>query len=982
MKKARILIVILVLLLVSILLFNVQNSYEPSNPQLVEYKLISEEGKYSAFLNENLNNHISTEVSYLVDYDYFELENGESVSDGFYDWDSNTTVTTNFEVAEAGLYLVYFDYVSVTETHMPVTIDLTINGEKPYEELNQIILDTMWNDINSEFQVDRYGNDVFKEQTIYEEFLVKPLRDSERLYEDGIYIYLNEGSNELVFTKNTGHIKLKSIEVSSKPEYSTYDSYMVEHSDKEVISSTLIKMEAEDTFYKNTSTIIPGVSRDALVEPFSLTKMRLNVLGTDTYDQPGDLVTWKPDITKAGMYNITFKVKQSTYNRTMFRTLYINNEIPYEEAKNLVFEYKSKWNNISIRGFEEKDLMVYLEPGDTISLEVNATILNSVLVKLKDLSSEISQLGLDVTKLTKNNTDRGIDWDIPAHFPNIENDLETWTNDLKEINNTLKVLFGYKKDSKIVKDIEAAILKIESIQNNINELPRRLNVISTGSSSALQLISNQIDIIQTQNMIIDALYIHSNDVDVDRANPNIFKSLSINFRRFFLSFTDDTYAKSNDKDELEIWVNRSRQFTDIIQQLADSDFTEQTGIKVRVSIIKDDSKLLLSNSANQQPDIAMGVSAWIPIEYGMRGMLYDIRESDDYLDVISMYKPEQLIPMVYDNHIYGLPETQNFYVMFYRKDIIVDHLGLDIPSTWEDVTKMLPVLNRNGMSFYVPLSSNSAFKSFDSTAPFIYQFGGSIYAEDGFSSAIDQEESVLAMEFMTDLYLEYGTPVQISSFFNEFRNGIVPIGIGDFGMYLQLTNAASDIRGLWDIAVVPGVASQTYNQENLEYETTINRSMPGAQQSVVIFDKSDKKEESIEFLKWWMSTETQTTYSETLLNTLGSHYIWNSANNSAFSNLRIDQEHKTVILEQWTHLKEVPKIPGSYIIEREISNIWNSVVYNDANLRSSISDANIKINKEITRKMQEFDYIDKQGKMIREFVLPKKEDIEKWYVGD
>ena len=137
--------------------------------------------------------------------------------------------------------------------------------------------------------------------------------------------------------------------------------------------------------------------------------------------------------------------------------------------------------------------------------------------------------------------------------------------------------------------------------------------------------------------------------------------------------------------------------------------------------MSDDGKLILANSAGRAPDVALGVSAWIPNEYGMRGMLYDLTKQPDFKDVIKVYHPEQLIPMIYDEHLYGLPETENFYVLFYRKDIL-SKLGLTVPNTWNDVLDMLPVLERYGMSFYVPLSNNASNKSFDTTAPFIFQF--------------------------------------------------------------------------------------------------------------------------------------------------------------------------------------------------------------------------------------------------------------------
>jgi ABC-type glycerol-3-phosphate transport system substrate-binding protein len=495
------------------------------------------------------------------------------------------------------------------------------------------------------------------------------------------------------------------------------------------------------------------------------------------------------------------------------------------------------------------------------------------------------------------------------------------------------------------------------------------------------LISNQLDPLLKQPLIVDAIYIHSADQELPRADANVFQNLRVGIARFFLSFVDSSYAEKASEDELEVWVNRSRQYVDLIQKITDDEFTRTTGIKVKISLISDDSKLLLANSANQQPDVAMGISAWIPNEYGMRGMLYDISQSEGFSEVISVYNPEQLIPMTYNNQLFGLPETENFFVLFYRKDIL-EQLQLTVPNTWDDVLGMLPVLRRYGMSFYVPLSNSSSLKSFDATAPFIYQFGGSIYAEDGLSSGLDQENTIEAMTFMTDLYREYAMPYQVPSFFNSFRYASIPIGIGDFGMYLQLMNAASDIRGLWDIALVPGIEHEVYNETSGMTETVINRSMGGAQQASIIFDKSTKKDEAWSFLSWWMSTETQNNFADTLINTLGTRYLWNTANLEAFENMRWQEDHKAVILEQWEHLREVPKIPGSYIIEREISNTWTSVVYEDANLRSSISDAIIKIDKEVARKMIEFGYLDRQGNIIKPFILPTKEDILRWYDND
>ena len=58
---------------------------------------------------------------------------------------------------------------------------------------------------------------------------------------------------------------------------------------------------------------------------------------------------------------------------------------------------------------------------------------------------------------------------------------------------------------------------------------------------------------------------------------------------------------------------------------------------------------------------------------------------------------------------FTIPETENFFVLYYRKDTL-NKFGLRVPDTWDDVVKMLPDLHRRGMYFYIPLSKEGSFK--------------------------------------------------------------------------------------------------------------------------------------------------------------------------------------------------------------------------------------------------------------------------------
>ncbi len=936
---------------------------EVAKPTLIEYTTAASSGTYAAFLQSHPQNY-TNDQNYTYPASAFVLDAGEAISvGGFYDWIDSNIVKIDLNSVETGLYQVWLTYQAKSDNYLPIVLSLKIDDILPYQEATQGSLDTYWVEADEVVRQDRYGNDVSVLKATYNDYVRKPLKDPNRLYTEGLLVYLTDSNMSLELEKISGALQLKTIELTPYKPLDDYDTYIGQPS---MVLMNKYRFEAEDMLLMNHSSITRGISKDIGVLPFSISKLRLNVLGTENYQEPGDAVTWVVDIDEPGYYQLTFKVRQDRQKTTTYRTLYINGEIPFEEAKHFPFGFSRNWQNVTLSSLEGEPYLFYLQPGDTITLEVDSRLFVDIARKMRVISDEMTQFGLEVTKLTRNNIDKSIDWDMIAYFPDIYERLESWRVGLSEVIDAIDQLYGYAGDSKTVSDLKAARSKIQTLVKDIDEIPRRLTLLSTGSSSAVTLISGQIDVVLQQPLVMDAFYAHGGQ-SLNRPNPRFFQSVWIGIQRFFASFINPSYTEGVADDEIEVWVNRSRQYVDLIQRITDGVFTEQTGIKVKVSIMNDDGKLLLANSADKQPDVALGVSAWIPNDYGMRGMLVDLSQMSGFADTLSVYNPEQVVPMIYNNQLFGLPETENFYVLVYRKDIL-DQLDLEVPNTWNDVLSMLPILERYGMSFYVPLSNNSSLKSFDTTAPFIFQFGGKLYADDGLSAAIDDEKTIQAMTFMADLYREYSLSYQVPSFFNSFRYGKIPLGIADFGMYLQLLNAASEIKGLWDIALVPGV----------ERDGVIHRDMPGAQQASILFKKSEKQDDAWAFMQWWHSTETQVLFSNTLINTLGTRYLWNTANMEAFEQLNWNKSHQEIILEQWTHLREVPKIPGSYMVERELSNTLNSVVFYDANLRSTMTDSILKMNKEISRKMLEFGYINQQGVSIKPFIIPNRSIIEGW----
>ena len=96
----------------------------------------------------------------------------------------------------------------------------------------------------------------------------------------------------------------------------------------------------------------------------------------------------------------------------------------------------------------------------------------------------------------------------------------------------------------------------------------------------------------------------------------------------------------------------------------------------------------------------------------------------------------------------------------------------------------------------------------------------------------------------------------------------------------------------------------------------------------------------------------------------------------AFMELPWDTEDKLVIAEQQTWVYDIARIPGTYLMEREMSNAFNDIV-NGENAQTRIDKAVKTINKEFTRKLEEFGYIDSDGNVLKEYKVPTLESVKK-----
>lgn len=867
---------------------------------------------------------------------------------------------------EDGLYAISLTYRPEGDRVLPTVLRATVDGITPYAEWNSLKANNVW--VSEGFPLDRYGNECVGMPARQNVWQTAYFRENTGRYSEPLLVYLHQGDHLISIGCAESAVTVSSLSLCAKPAIAKAPG-------EAPSGSAVITLEAEQIARRNNPNVRTGASYNSALTPYSPGKKVQNYVEDASFRYGGALVEYDLTAPEDGRYYLMFHYRQADKaGFTVFRNIYVDGVIPNEGFQNVPFGFSRQFARVTLPD------AVYLKKGKhTLALEVSLDPTRYAIMILEKVAGEMNDLTLEITRITGGNTDRYRDFHLADYGIDAGAKLAYWADLLEKTHAALDQLKSVSGKCGEIEQIQVAAKLLRILSQKPDELPKRLNEFSRGittegaktsatnSNSALQYLVNTIESLQFSQLGLDSMTLYQNAKDLPR-EKGVFAALGDSASHFFSSFGVQEYTADYDGQEgetLQVWVARPRQYLEIMQNLADTRFTPATGIKVDLSIVPDQSKLILANASGKAPDAAVAIASPSVYDLAIRGALSNMREFDTFKEVASRFAPGMLIPGVLDEGLYAIPETFNFWVMFYRKDIL-DSLALEVPDTMQEVRDMLPKLRRMGMNFNSQVS-NFIAKPFTATSPFLFQSGGSIYEDGTGLSALNTKQAIDAMTLLTENYTVYSMQYNISSFYQYFRDGRTPIGVSDYGTFNLLTNAAPELTGKWELAPYPGVADEN---------GVVQRWTSGAAESNVIFSSSQRKDEAWAFLDWWMSTEIQTDFSFLLQTTLGNEYMWNSANLEAIANAPWNRKHKAVIIEQlkWTY--DTPRVPGGYMAEREISNAIDAVV-KGKKLQTAIDTADRNINREIKRKLEEFGYT-KNGVYVKPFLLPTIELVEGW----
>ena len=867
-------------------------------------------------------------------------------------------VSWKVEVPETAKYSVILHVYTAPGKATNIERIFRINGSIPFAESRYLSITRNWvsvydeafKDTDRKFKIDIDENELRPGMVEQSEWKKYEMCDSNGFYTESFEFVFKKGENIISLEATNEPLAIEYIELVPHETAMSYADYLASHAGKPVGTDKVV-FEAEYPSAVSSQTIYPIEDRtDALNSPIAASKTLLNTLGGSKWQSAGQWVRYTFEIKTAGMYQIVPRFQQNILDG-MFtsRSLKIKGgqytewTLPFAEAASLRFEYnRNSWQVSPLHFVDDEgnthNVELYLEPGTyEIEFEVVLGDMGHLISEVEATLNNINDAYLKIIKLTGADPDDYRDYGFARIMPDVLRTLVDESRNLERYAQELSKVSAEKSSNIAVLEQIAWLLNKmgrdeEEIARNLDQMKSYIGTLGTFLSNA-----------KTQPVKFDYVVIQGVGNDLPTAKANFFQAFWHEMKSFFWSFVRNynrmgAVEEVSEEDSVDVWLAYGRDQSQVIRNLINNDFTPQTGIPVNLKLVTGGT-LLPSILAGKGPDSYIGIGQGDVINYAIRGAILPLEDYEGFEEAIKPFNEAAMMVLGIadangDYHTYGLPETQQFAMMFVRTDILAD-LEIDIPQTWDDILAAVPILQANNMEIGMPNSTNL----------FLYQMGGELFADDGMRINLDSNTALDAFEMMCNMFTMYSFPYTYD-FANRFRTGEMPIGIANYrDTYNHLTVFATEIKGRWQFVPLPGIE---------DAEGNINNCAVSGASAIVMIHGSTHQQEAWEFIKWHVGADCQIKYSNEMVAILGPSAKHHTANREALESLPWTTTELENVMLQFNNLASIPNYPGSYIIDRYTKFAFLAAYNNKKNPVEELSSYITTINKEITRKRQEF----------------------------
>lgn len=866
------------------------------------------------------------------------------------------SVSWTVNIPETGVYNIKMIYEALESNTNDVEFSLLIDGESPYATASRITLSKRW--INeSEIKQDSRQNDIRPGQISTPCWQETPLEDIDGLFNEPLEFYMEAGEHTITFESEKAEFAVKSFTFYQYEAPAAYTA--PSDSDLTQAQGQKITLEGETAAYKSSRTLYPTADKSSYLTSSangsSPTKTRYNTIGSGSWTQSTQTVTWEFNVDKAGYYKIGIRGRQDQM-RGMYsnRRLYVNGEVPCLEANQIKFYYDTDWSITTPKSENGDDLYFYLQAGtNTISLEAVPGEIGEIMGDLDELVYNINSYYRQIRQITGPDPDEYNNYMIDTAIPSIVPDFKEYAKTLRDKKAEIEKLSG--SGGTEAETLEKMAIVLDKCIKKPDLIPEMMSQIKDNITS----VSSFVNQYREQPLEVDMIEVATSDQDFTSCDKSFFGSLGFGFKGFIGSFFEDYNALSDeDESAMECWVMLGRDNAEALQQLISSEYNPTAKTKINLKLVQ--GGIVEATFAGKGPDLALFMGGDFPIQLAARGVLTDLTTFSDFDEVKSRFADDATVLYQYNGGTYGLPCDQTFPMLFYRSDILSEY-GIDPATdlnTWDGLLNCLPTLQRNylevGLILPVMTSTGGTTQVSAITEPgntfamLLLQQGLNYYNEEQTKTTFDTQEAVNAFDTWTKFYTTYSFQ-QTYDAFTRFRTGDMPVVIQNYTFYNQLSVAAPEIKGCWGFQPVPGTVQE---------DGTINHASNSNGSGAIIFTKAADQEGAWDFIKWFTSTDAQVKYGNNIESILGTMGRYATANEEALQQLSWTTSEVNLLLDQLNSQVEIPIIPASYGVTRNVMNAFRAVVNDYDNARDTLFWYNKDINDEITRKLEDLGLYD------------------------
>ena len=850
-------------------------------------------------------------------------------------------------IEQTGMYNVYIEYYPLQSRGINIERSFKINGSVPFLGADWLAFYRVWGDAPGGVREDNQGNEIRPAQIEKPRWEGAWFSDSQGFITEPYSFYFPAGENVLRFEGINEPVAIRALSLKAPVQIKNYREYAASVDTgryRNRIADYVQKVQGEVAQHRSDPSLYAVYDRSSgATEPPSVATIRLNMIGGQSWRVSGQWIEWEFEVPESGMYRFTIKGRQN-YNRGYVsnRTVLIDGQIPCTELAAVPFTYNNKWTLVTLAD-DQGDMLFPLSAGKhTFRLQATLGGMGDMLNVMEESIFRLNGVYRKILVLTGTEPDIYRDYRVDVVYPEVMTAMELESKILYKLVDDLTSYSG-ERSAQAAATLTLA-RQLELFVRRPDKIPRTLvnfkNNISSLGDSLLSLTQSQLD--------VDYILISAADAKLQPINENFFVAASHEIRSFFASFFVD-YSNLGDvyrggADIVDVWMIAGRDQSSILKAMIDDTFTPQTGIRVNVKLVAPDA-VMPAVVAGTGPDMALTMPQIDPVNYAIRKAVLDVSKLPGYEEVIKELNPNVIIPFAFNGGVYGLPETQYFHVMFYRKDIL-EELDIGLPDTWDDVITILPIIQKNNMNVGVPsVATNEQINiDFSNFLAHLFQRDGRLYNEDGSRTLLDSETAIEAFDVYTKFFTHYKTPV-VYNFVNRFRTGEMPLAFADYTNFNTLEVFAPELRGLWGFARMPGLKKS---------DGTIDRSVSTGTLASMIFSATKRPDLAWEFMKWWISADTQLRFGRELESIMGAAARYPTANYEAFRRLSWGSEQMAVLDEQRSWAVGTPEVPGGYFVSRHITNAARRVLNDGEDTRETMLDYTITINDELIKKRKEF----------------------------